>query len=62
MKVKGTRYEAAVAQVVEKDPDGRPRALRLVYPEEKVSTANEPEFLVGFFPAHCLRPSRKRHN
>jgi hypothetical protein len=62
VKVQGRVHEASVFQIVEKDPDGKPRLLRVVYPEEKVSVENEPEFLVGFFERGLLAPSAKRHN
>ncbi len=62
VKIQGKLYQATPAQVVEKDPDGKPRVVRLIYPDESVSTAGEPEFLVGFFQASSLQPSPEQHN
>jgi hypothetical protein len=56
LQIQGSKYVAAVMQVMETDPDGKPRTLRLVYPDEKVSVENEPEFIVGFVKAKVLEP------
>lgn len=57
LKFKGEKYAATVMQVMEKDPDGKPRVLRVLYPEESVSTLNEPEFIVGFVKPRVLEPN-----
>lgn len=62
LKFKGEKYAATVMQVVEKDADGKPRMLRLLYPEEKVSAENEPEFIVGFIKPRVLEPSPEKSN
>lgn len=62
VKHQGERYNPMVMQVVERDPDGKPRTLRLLYPEESVSTENEPEFIVGFIKPKVLVPQLKLSN
>lgn len=62
LKFKGEKYAATVMQVMERDPDGKPRTLRLLYPEEKVSTLNEPEFIVGFVKPKVLEPQHEKSN
>jgi len=62
IKWKGEKFIPMVMQVVGRDDDGKPRDLRLLYPEESVSAENEPEFIVGFVKPKVLEPTPEKSN
>ncbi len=56
----GDRYVPCVMQVIDSEPDGRPRLLRMLYEDESVEIGGGEKFIIPYVDERSLKMDKSK--